>query len=62
MDQHSFNAQARREGLADGRKEGRRENQIKIAKKLLKLEMPIDKIAEITELKKEEIQSLKNNN
>lgn len=66
LDQHSFNAQARREGLAAGRKEGikegRRENQIEIAKKLLKLEMPIDKIAEITELKKEEIQSLKDNN
>lgn len=45
-------------GLNKGRKEGKKTERIEIAKKLLKLNMPIEKIEEITELKKEEIKKL----
>ena len=55
MDQYSFNMQAREEGL----EEGKRKKQKEIAKKLLKLEMTIEQIAEITELTEEEIKELK---
>lgn len=66
-DQYSYNAQARRDGLAEGKKEGIKEGkkegekkkQKEIAKKLIKLEMPIEQIAEVTELTKEEIIKLK---
>lgn len=58
-DQYSYNAQARRDGLAEGKKEGEKKKQKEIAKKLIKLEMPIEQIAEVTELTKEEIIKLK---
>ena len=63
MDQHSFNEQAKREGRIEGRKEGKtegkKEEKIKIAKKLLKLKMPIEQIIELTELSKEELEEIK---
>ena len=43
-------------------KEGIRENKIKTAQKLLKLKMSIEQIVEVTELTKEEIKKLKNEN
>ena len=46
-------------GMSVAREDGIKENQIKIAKKLLKLNMPIDQIIEITELTEEEINKLK---
>ncbi|AFK85918.1 MULTISPECIES: Rpn family recombination-promoting nuclease/putative transposase [Thermoanaerobacterium] len=47
-------------GIEKGIKEGEKETAIKIAKKLLKEGMDIDRIAEITELTKEEIKKLMN--
>lgn len=44
-----------------GKAEGLKENKIKTAKKLLKLNMPIEQIIEITELSKKEILDIKNN-
>lgn len=70
-DQYSYNAQARRNGLAEGRKEGIKEGiktgekmgekkkQKEIAIKLIKLEMPIEQIVEVTGLTKEEVMKLK---
>lgn len=55
MDEDGFKRQAREEGLTEGKKA----NKIEIAQKLLKLEMPIKQIAEITELTEEEINNLK---
>ena len=60
------------EGLEKGRAEGRaeehaksqkklKETQIKTAKKLLKLNMPIEQIIDITELSEDEILDIKNN-
>ena len=46
-------------GMSVAREDGIKENQIKIAKKLLKLNMPIDQIIEVTELTEEEINKLK---
>ena len=43
----------------NGKKEGKKEEKIKIAKKLIKLNIPIEQILEITELTKEEIEKLK---
>lgn len=58
-DQYSYNAQARRNGLAEGRKEGRKEGEKKkqqeIAKKLINLKMPLEQVAEVTGLTKEEV-------
>ena len=48
------------QGLKEGKKEGIRKNQIDVAKKLLKMNMSIDKISEITELSKEEIEKILN--
>ena len=42
-------------GKQEGKKEGQKEEKIRTAKKLLKLNMPIEQIIEITELTKEEI-------
>ena len=55
MDEKGFKRQAREEGLA----EGAEAKKIEIAQKLLKLEMPIKQIAEITELTEEEVQNIK---
>ena len=49
----------REEGRADGIQIGEQNEKIKMAKKLLKLEMPIEQIVEITELSEEEIKKLK---
>jgi len=42
----------------EGREEGKKENAILVARKLLGLNMPIDKIAEATDLSSEEIRAL----
>lgn len=55
MDQHSLNEQAKREG----EKQGKKEEQLKMAIKLLKLKMPIEQIIELTELSKEELEEIK---
>ncbi|TCW36726.1 putative transposase/invertase (TIGR01784 family) [Thermohydrogenium kirishiense] len=47
-------------GIEEGIKKGAKEEKIAIAKKLLKNGMPIDKIAEITELSEDEIKKLMN--
>lgn len=49
----------REEGRVDGIQIGEQNEKIKMAKKLLKLEMPIEQIVEITELSEEEIKKLK---
>lgn len=46
-------------GQERGKKEGQKEEKIKTAKKLLKINMPIEQIIEITELTKEEVEKLK---
>ena len=52
--------QGTKKGLKEGEKEGIRKKQVDVAKKLLKMDMSIDKIAEITELSKEEIEKILN--
>ncbi|MBQ2917491.1 MAG: Rpn family recombination-promoting nuclease/putative transposase [Clostridia bacterium] len=52
-------AEGIKKGLAEGRAEGRKENQKETAKKLLKLKMPIDQIAEVTNLTREEIEKIR---
>ena len=42
-----------------GRKEGKKQNSIEIAQKLLKIKMPISQISEVTKLTEEEIEKLK---
>lgn len=58
----SFLSYQKRKGLKEGReqglKEGKKEEKQEIAKKLLKMKMPIDKIIEIIELSEEEIKDL----
>ena len=44
-----------------GRKEGKKQNSIEIAQKLLKIKMPISQISKVTELTEKEILNLKNN-
>ena len=55
---------ARDEGLAirkkEGKEEGRREQQIEMAKKMLEKNKPIEEIMEFTELTKEEIENIDN--
>ena len=46
-------------GLKDGRSQGQKEEKEKIAQNLLKLNMPIEQIKEVTGLTKEEIEKLK---
>ena len=61
-DIYSFQKAEREEGLKEGIEKGiekgKKEFQIKMAKRLLKLKMPIDQIIEVTELTKEEILKL----
>ena len=45
--------------LSAAKDEGKKENKIETAKKLLKLKMPIEQIIEVTELTKEEIKEIK---
>lgn len=47
------------EGIKNGEASGKKKSQIEIAKKLLKLNMPIEQISKITELSIEEIEKLK---
>lgn len=53
--------EARRQGLEEGIEKGEKESKLKIAKKLLEKKMEIKEIAEITGLKEEEIENLKDN-
>ena len=55
MDRIQMEEDAREEGIEEGEKK----KAIEIAKKLLKENMPIDKIMKITELTKEEIENIK---
>lgn len=48
-----------KEGIKEGRKEGEKIKQMEIAKRLLKMKMPLEQIKEATELSKEEIEKLK---
>ena len=50
---------ARDEGLAEGRAEGRDEEKLGIAKKLLAMGLPLDQVAEATGLPKNEIEALR---
>lgn len=50
---------ARDEGLAEGRAEGRDEEKLGIAKKLLAMGLPLDQVAEATGLTKDEIAALR---
>ena len=43
------------QGIQEGIKNGKRRQQENVARKLLEMKMPIEKIIEITELSKEEI-------
>ncbi len=47
-----------REGKIEGIKEGEKSEKLKIAKKMLAENMPIEMISKVTELKKEEIENL----
>ena len=47
-------------GIIKGEIKGKKERNIEIAKKLLRKNMPIEQIAEITDLTVEEIRKLKN--
>ncbi len=58
-DQNTFEVVGMKKGKAIGRVEGKKEEKIKIAKKLLEMKMPIKQIAEATGLTEEEIEKLK---
>lgn len=58
-DEISEKAEARREGREKGEAEGEKTASIKIARKLLKEKMPIERICKITELERKEIESLR---
>ncbi len=53
--------EARRKGLEEGIEKGEKESKLKIAKKLLERKMSTKEIAEITGLKEEEIEKMKDN-
>ena len=54
MDYNSGISSAKEEGI----KEGKKEERIRIAKEMLKLEIPIEKIEKATGLTKEEIEKI----
>lgn len=58
MKMGTWEADIRREARSAGLEEGRLDSQINIAKKLISLQMPMEKIAEITELSPEQIKQL----
>lgn len=60
MDQYNYNLQAEKRGLEKGMKEGEKKKQIEIAKKLIELNLPIEKISKATELSEQEILKLRN--
>ena len=49
---------AKRNGLAKGKKVGKKEEKLAVAKKMKELKLPIEQIIQITELSKEEIEKL----
>lgn len=63
MDYNSDMGQAKREGKKEGRiegrKEGKKEGKIEIVKNLLKLNMPIEQIVEVSGLTEKEVQKIK---
>lgn len=50
--------EGRKEGREEGREEGIKEAKVEVAKKLLKMNIELEKIIEITELTKEELEKL----
>ena len=58
MDYNSGISSAKEEGIKEGLKEGKKEERIRIAKEMLKLEIPIEKIEKATGLTKEEIEKI----
>ncbi len=50
--------EGRKEGLKEGRKEGRKEGKEEVIKKMLKANMPIEQISELTEINREEIEKI----
>lgn len=59
MDSKSIEEYGFDKGLEKGKEEGKYQNQINIARKMLEKKIPIEEIAEITELTVEEIKALK---
>ena len=59
VDQNNGIERGRKQGEKDGEKKGSREEKIKIAINMLKLQMNTEIICQITELNKEEINKLK---
>ena len=49
----------RKEGKIEGRKERKRERNIEIAEKLLKMGLTIEQVVQVTELSKEEVMEIK---
>lgn len=60
MDINQAKADAVKYGRAEGRKEGEKENKIKVVKKLYKLNMPIAEISEVVELNLFEVKKILN--
>lgn len=58
LDENQAKYAARVVGREEGREEGRKEGKIEVAKKLLKMDIELEKIIEITELTKEELEKL----
>ena len=58
MDRISEIGYAKREGIKEGEKKGKKEKQIEIAKKMIKKGMEIKTVIEITGLDKKEIEKL----
>lgn len=59
MDSKSIEEYGFDKGLEKGKEEGKYQNQVNIARKMLEKKIPIEEIAEITELTVEEIKALK---
>ena len=50
---------AKEKGLAEGREEGKKENSLEIAKKMLEMGLSVEQITEATGLSEEEVLKLK---
>ena len=61
-DNMALERRARMEGKQEGREEGRKEGKYDIAKNLLKINMPVENIIEVTGLTTQEIKNLENTN
>ena len=57
-DEANIREHAREEGIIEGKMEGRKENQLEVAKKMKEKNIDIDTIIEITGLKEEDIEKL----